>query len=236
MDYLLSPIRRELEARVGTANASFMDFLVIDFANSDLLQDNPGVQCCSLLGSGASVSKPRDDFDLQDQSFDCVVVNLQSSWLSFEELIARVRRLLRPGGVLYFSAFGPDTLSELRYAWAKADDFIHVHPFVDMHHLGDALLQAGFTKPVVDADWVNVDYPNVDALFEDLQQQGFTNIHSRRRKTLTGKHRFARFKQALKQAATTGERMNITFEIIYGFAGLPNPSGGSIRVRPPRLP
>ncbi|WP_424946978.1 methyltransferase domain-containing protein [Candidatus Spongiihabitans sp.] len=235
MNYLLSPIRRELERRIDLAAAESTDSLVIDFLGGDLLQNHAAARRCSLLDASTDVAFA--DVDFADQSFDCVAINLQSSWLQFDPLIAQARRLLRPGGSLYFSAFGPDTLGELQYGWAQADDLFHVHPFVDMHHLGDALLQAGFVKPIVDADWIYVDYPSIDILFADLKQEGFANIHSQRRKTLTGKHRFEKFKRALAEVATKGSHINITFEIIYGFAELsdrPDMSADrSIRVMPP---
>ncbi len=228
MNYLLSPIRRELEQRIDIATAEPVDSLVIDFLNSDLLQDNATIQHYSLLETIA-------DVEFEAQSFDCVVINLQSSWMQFEKLIVQAKRLLRPGGALYFSAFGPDTLGELLYSWSQVDDLFHVHPFVDMHHLGDALLKAGFVKPIVDTDWIYVDYPSIDVLFEDLKQEGFTNIYSQRRKALTGKHRFEKFKRALIEVATKGSNINITFEIIYGFAELSDLSDGSIRVTPPSV-
>jgi malonyl-CoA O-methyltransferase len=46
--------------------------------------------------------------------------------------------------MLLFSTFGPDTLRELRQAWASADDRVHVNLFMDMHDIGDLLLASGF--------------------------------------------------------------------------------------------
>ena len=39
---------------------------------------------------------------------------------------------LKPGGLLMFSTFGPDTLKELRQAWSEVDESPHVSPFMDM--------------------------------------------------------------------------------------------------------
>jgi len=234
MDYLISRIRRELEDRMAQGNTGFDDSLVIDFINGDLGQDNLGkVNLCSLLevdfpGIGVLKSYP-------EQSMDCIVINLQLSWLDFQVLIPIVSRLLRPGGTLFFSAFGPDTLQEVYASWAKVDDLPHVHPFVDMHHLGDELLRAGFIQPIVDADWVFVDYPKIELLFEDLKQEGFTNIISQRRKTLTGVRRFRKFSKEVIQVAKNGNNFNITFELIYGYAKMPDQSDAGVRVNPPAL-
>ncbi len=237
MNYLLSPIRRELEQRLDYGldyrTTQFTDGLIIDFENSDLAPKKVyHKQRCSLLELPCGVPDVLAQY--ADQSFDCVIVNLHISWLDFSLLIAQLRRLLRAGGVLSFSAFGPATLGEVRNGWAKVDTLPHVHPFVDMHHLGDALLQAGFVEPIVDADWTYVDYPNIELLFEDLKQEGFTNINTQRRKTLTGKQRFSDFKKTLQDIAKNAENMNICFEVIYALARNPQPSDGSIRVMPPR--
>ena len=243
MNYLLSPIRRELEQRIDEATEQFADGLIIDFENGDLSPKNiVNKQYCSLLESPLPVLDiPATDMSVDrlaqypDQSFDYLVVNLHISWLDFAQLITQLRRLLRPQGVLYFSAFGPDTLGEVYNGWAQVDTLPHVHPFVDMHHLGDGLLHSGFIEPIVDTDWIYVDYPSIELLFEDLKQEGFTNIHSQRRKTLTGKQRFSRFKKALNAQFDNAHNINITFEVIYGFARNPPQSDGSIRVMPPRL-
>ncbi len=232
MDYLMSPIRRELAARIAHANTGFVDSLVIDFNKGSLAPDKMGnVQFCSLLESDAPGVGILSTYT--DQSLDCVVVNLQLSWLDFQALISELRRLLRPGGSLYFSAFGPDTLGEIYNGWVKVDDLPHVHPFVDMHYLGDALLKAGFIQPIVDADWIYVDYPGLDVVIEDLKQEGFANILSDRRKTLTGVQRFRKFNEEVNNVAKNGDKINITYEIIYGYAKSPAQSDTAIRVMPP---
>ena len=55
--------------------------------------------------------------------------------------------MLTAEGLILFATFGPDTLRELRAAFAEADGTPHVNPFVDMHDLGDVLVHAGFADP-----------------------------------------------------------------------------------------
>ena len=244
MDYLISPIRRELEERITHGKPCDGDSLVIDFVNGNLALDNPGsgipgnITRCSLLEGESPGIELLNSY--APQSMDCVVINLHLSWLDFEALISAIHRLLRPGGSLYFSTFGPDTLREIGDSWADVDELPHVHPFVDMHHLGDELLRAGFVQPIVDADWIFVDYPNIDLLIADLKQEGFTCILSQRRKTLTGVKRFSEFKKNLNQVAgnqvaENGSNLTITFEIIYGYAKKSDLTDGAIRVIPPTM-
>ena len=239
LDYLLSPVRRELEARWATATdggagGSQARVLLLDFDHSDLhLGAAVAVRRVSALESARA---PGALSDHADGGFDGVVMCLQPAWLDWAALLDDARRALRPGGRLLFATFGPDTLEQLRWAWQQADPLPHVHAFTDMHLLGDQLLTAGFTRPVVDADWVTVEYDDDALLYADLRAAGFTNILHDRRKTLTGKHRFARFRAALEELRQPGKPLAITFELIYGVASAPPPPGASVSVAvaPPR--
>ena len=77
--------------------------------------------------------------------------------------------ILKPEGLFVFSTFGPDTLRELRSAWAEADTYNHVNRFLDMHDVGDALVRAGLLEPVLDVDRLQLTYgrrPVADARSE----------------------------------------------------------------------
>jgi len=87
-----------------------------------------------------------------DGSIDLIVSNLMLQWCNPDAVFAEFRRVLAPHGLLSFSAFGPDTLRELRAAWKQVDSHSHVHQFIDMHDLGDALVRGGFAAPVLDVE------------------------------------------------------------------------------------
>jgi malonyl-CoA O-methyltransferase len=126
-------------------------------------------------------------------------------------------RVLEVGGLLMFSSYGPDTLKELRAAFATADPGPHVHPFVDMHDLGDALVATGFADPVMDMELLTVTYDRVDALLRDLRATGQRNAHLARRRGLTGRDAWERMVAAYGALARDG-RVPATFEIVYGHA------------------
>jgi malonyl-CoA O-methyltransferase len=100
-----------------------------------------------------------------------------------------------------------------------------------MHDVGDALLKCGLREPVLDVDYLTVTYRNADALFKDLTLAGARNCLSGRRRTLTGKNRFARMKQALNSSGNGGP-LACRFELVYGHAwgGGPRQSPGEVRV------
>ena len=126
-------------------------------------------------------------------------------------------RVLEVGGLLMFTSYGPDTLKELRAAFAGADDAPHVHPFADMHDLGDALVASGFADPVMDVDVLTVTYARPEDLFRDLRATGQRNAHARRRRSVGSARRWERMRAAYAALARDG-RVPATFEIVYGHA------------------
>ena len=160
---------------------------------------------------------------LRDASVDLVFANLTLPWATDPDgMLAEVRRVLRPRGYLTFSTLGPDTLLELREAWAAADDAPHVHPFADMHDVGDALLRAGFTGPVMDVERLTVTYASLEALYGDLRSVGGENLLAARRRTLTGAARRRRAEAHYQQRRDADGRLPASCELIYGQAWCPD--------------
>ncbi len=158
---------------------------------------------------------------LADGSVDMVVSNLTLQWCDADVVLPEFGRVLRPGGVVMFSSFGPDTLRELRAAWQAVDERPHVHAFPDMHDLGDATVRAGLVDPVMDVEHFTLTYPDVLALLRDLKNLGAHNVVRTRSRGLTGKHSFARFRSAYEAQAREG-LIPATFEAVYGHAWAPS--------------
>lgn len=155
---------------------------------------------------------------LATRSVDLVYSNLMLQWCDRPGLVFReLARVLKPGAVLVFSSFGPDTLKELRRAWESVDDAIHVSQFPDMPQLGDALMQAGLAEPVIDAEPQRLMYPDVHALMRELKRIGARNAASLRPRALTGRGRMQRMITAYETHRTTAG-LPATFEVIYGAA------------------
>jgi malonyl-CoA O-methyltransferase len=155
------------------------------------------------------------------QSADLVFSNLMLQWCDDPlALFTQVQRALRPGGLFLFTTFGPDTLHELRSAWASADDHSHVSAFADMPQLGAAMAQAGLVEPVMDREIHCRHYPDVHALVTELRRIGARHAAADRRASLTGPAR-ARAMLAAYGRLRTAEGIPASWEIIYGaaFAG-----------------
>jgi malonyl-CoA O-methyltransferase len=155
---------------------------------------------------------------LADGSADVVVSNLMLQWCDEPDVaLAEIRRVLKPDGFFAFTTFGPDTLKELRAAWAAVDTYTHVNTFIDMHDIGDALGRAGLTEPVLDVERVTVTYPDVLALMRDLKVIGAHNVTAGRPRGLIGRSRLRNMEAAYEAARSDG-RIPATYEVIYGAA------------------
>ncbi|QIL19497.1 malonyl-ACP O-methyltransferase BioC [Thermomonas sp. HDW16] len=165
---------------------------------------------------------------LADASIDVLFSNLCLQWVEdLEAVFAGFRRVLKPDGLLLVSTFGPETLWELRDAFAHADDAPHVSPFVDIAGLGDALVRAGFHQPVLDREEDITHYPDLPALMRELRDIGATNALASRRHTLTGRARFAAAAHAY-EAHRTVRGLPATWETVSAMAWAPR-AGTPIR-------
>lgn len=164
---------------------------------------------------------------IRSASVDLVFSNLMLQWLGAPDAVFReFVRVLKPGGRLLFTTFGPDTLRELREAWAAVDNRVHVNRFVDMHDLGDALLRAGFRDPVMDAERMTVTYRDTLALMRDLKAIGAHNVNEGRPRGLTGPRQLRRMDAAYERHRVDGT-LPATWEVVYGYAVAP-PAGTAI--------
>lgn len=157
---------------------------------------------------------------LADASVDLIFSNLLLPWNHPDTVLGEFRRVLRPGGLLTLSSCGPDTLHELRSAWSAVDAEAHVHPFIDMHDLGDALVRAGFNAPVLDVERYTLNYADVGALLKDLQANGARNALTQRRRGLTGRERLTAMQRAYEPFRVE-DRIPATAEIVFANAWAP---------------
>ncbi len=155
---------------------------------------------------------------LPDASVDLVFSNLMLPWCEdIDAVFAEVARILKPRGLFTFSTFGPDTLGELRAAWRAADGAAHVHPFTDMHDLGDGLVRAGFAEPVLDVSRYTLTYPDVAALMRDLKATGSQNAASGRARGLTGRRKMQAMSDAYEPRRADGV-LPASYEAVFGQA------------------
>lgn len=158
-----------------------------------------------------------------DASADAVFSSLCLQWVTdLPRTLLGFRRVMRPDGLLLFSTFGPDTLRELREAFAIAGAGDPVTPFAHIQQVGDAMQAAGFRDPVLHRDRFTLTYPDVRALMRELRALGAHNARADRRRSLMGKARMQHVFDAYETLRRDGV-LPSTWEVIYAQAFAPPP-------------
>jgi malonyl-CoA O-methyltransferase len=159
-----------------------------------------------------------ESLPVADGSMDLVVSSLMlPSCGSPDAVLDEFHRVLAPEGLLMFTSLGPDTLRELRESWTSVDPGVHVHGFIDMHDLGDALLRAGFQDVVMDTEHFTGRYEDVAALTGELKELGSSNAARGSRKGLTTPDLVAAMARAYEQQRAGGS-LPASFEVVFGHA------------------
>jgi malonyl-CoA O-methyltransferase len=139
-------------------------------------------------------------------TFDLIWSNMALHWAPDPlEWFRELARVAAPESLILFSTLGPDTLKELRAAAGTA----RVHGFFDMHDLGDMLVEAGFSAPVMDMEMITVAYSRGGDLLDDLKASGQTNARADRARGLA--------RGSLRDLARALGK-EASFEVVYGHA------------------
>ena len=138
--------------------------------------------CCRLLADAEALP-------LHEETIDLVWSNLCVEWTEPTIFFTEMARVLKPGGLLAFTALGMGTLAELRQVFAGEN---RVHDFNDMHDIGDCLLSCGFAEPIVESDRLKLTYTRAHEALYEPHNLGAACARVDRPRTLMGKQRFQR--------------------------------------------
>ncbi|KAI9313277.1 S-adenosyl-L-methionine-dependent methyltransferase [Dichotomocladium elegans] len=171
-----------------------------------------------------------------EDSIDAVVSSMSMHWINdLPGALIQVRKALKPDGVFVGAILGGDTLFELRTALQLAESeresgvSPHVSPMtgkknLDSSDIARLLSRAGLVLTTVDVDEIQVNYPSMFELMEDLKAMGENNA------VLTRRHMLSR--DTLLAAAAIYKELHgnpdgsvpATFQIIYMIGWKPSPS------------
>jgi malonyl-CoA O-methyltransferase len=188
----------------------------VDIARQMLLQARSNFR---LLSKQRLVAADMEQLPFGGQVFDLVFSSLALPWSNdLKATLNEFARVSRPGAMLLFASFGPGTLRELGESWQAIDTRPHVHRFVDMHDVGDAMMAAGFAQPVVDAELIRMEYREFRTLLDDLRNIGASNADIERRRGLMTPAQLRRLEQSYREHGFEDGRFVASYEIVYGHA------------------
>ena len=228
LDYMALKPQRILDLGSGTGSAGvelsrlYPDALLIGLDWSERMLQQAGQK-----KSGVPLCADGHRLPLATGSIDMVFSNLLLPGAADpRQIFTEVHRVLRNPGLFLFTTLGPDSLLELRRAWAAIDKYQHVHEFADMHNVGDALVGAGFSDPVLDTEIITINYGGLDRLVADLRAVAATNISSARRRGLTPPRLWQQFAAALEASMQGANKFSVRLEVVTGQAWVGAPGVG----------
>jgi len=149
-----------------------------------------------------------------EQCLDGVVSNLALQWCSdLDSVFTGIKLALKLGKPLVFSTFGPQTLCELKSAWASVDSYQHVNSFYSQTELKQFLATAGFNNIQLQSVCYSSRYVSVLALMQELKHLGAHHV-------VTGANKHITTKTAMQQMINAYEKQGkddqilATFEVI----------------------
>ena len=138
-------------------------------------------------------------------SIDRIFSNMALQWCQHLPLLFKeLYRILSPCGIMAFSTLGPDTLRELKLAWAQVDNLVHVNTFAPQAQWRSAILDSGLSIVSEQQQRQVLRYHRVQDLLKELKQLGAHNINDGQRQTLTGRQRLKQFFNAYQDFKTQG--------------------------------
>ena len=153
-------------------------------------------------------------------------------------VLVRLRRLLKPDGLLLAALFGGRTLHELRAALAEAEAEVEggvsprVAPMAELRDLGALAQRAGYAMPVADVDRLDVAYRTPLHLMRELRAMGEANALARRRRRFTRPSTLDRAAELYaRHCGRDDGRVTATFEIVH-LAGWAPAAGQPKPLRP----
>lgn len=134
-----------------------------------------------------------------------------------QRLMAAWHAALKVDGFVLFSCLGPDTLQELRSAYARRAWPAPMHTLTDMHDWGDRLIAQGFAEPVMDMERLVLTFTTPERALQELRELG-RNLDPKRARGGRSKRWRQELLALLDECRNESGQIALTFELIYGHA------------------
>jgi SAM-dependent methyltransferase len=222
-NFLLERATEELSDRLATITRKFPRVALIETPKAASLKEklvaSRQIEAIDII----NIEDAAETVRAEPARYNLAISLLSMQWLNdLPGVLAQIKRLLKPDGLLLAAMIGGDTLTELRDSFASAESEIEggisprVSPFVEVRTLGGLLQRAGLALPVTDVDRLTVRYANALELMRDLRRMGATNaLGERNRKPLKRTTLLRAVEIYRERYADADSRVRATFEILW---------------------
>ncbi|MCJ8510095.1 methyltransferase domain-containing protein [Rhizobium lemnae] len=242
-DFLLNIVAQELAERLSVVERQFDDAVELHGATglaaaramaTGRIGKLSRIETGSVFATSGRTIEPAglEEVPLEDQSVNLILSPLALHVTNDTPgMLIRMRRALKPDGLLLAAIPGAGTLQELREVLLAAEAEIYagasprVIPFADVRDIGGLLQRAGFALPVIDAENYTVRYDTIFDLMRDLRAMGMTNPLSGRSRKPVSRQFFMRAAQIYAERfSDADDRIRATFSIVYASGWAPHES------------
>lgn len=158
-----------------------------------------------------------ESLPVADEKASLLFSSLAIQWSEAPQLIfEEARRVLEVDGVFAFATLGSGTLKELRGAWQKVDNYVHVNHFIDVADLEETIIESGLNIELLEQQTVVLEYDELKDLTRELKALGAHNLNQGRPKGLTGRERVNALKAAYEDCRSDSGSLPATYDVIYG--------------------
>ncbi len=239
-DIRIAP-RRILDLGAGTGAVARR--LARRFRGAEVVCVDPVPRLLRMAGARAPrwfsrhrhVAGEAERLPLATHCVDLVVSSVAMPWFDpVDDALAECLRTLRPGGLLLLSTLGPGTLKELATVWSGVGGPPRMHPFADMHVVGDALVHAGFADVVMDVQRIRLEAPGFWSLCRVLSRSGGSGALAARRRGLTAVETFRAASARYDTLRDAGGALPVSVELVFGHAWAPGRDRAGVSAVLPR--
>ena len=220
--------RRILDLGAGTG--ALARCLARRFRNAEVVSVDPvpgllhsaGERAPRWFSKHRHVAGEAERLPLATHCVDLIVSSVAMPWFDpVDDALRECLRTLRPGGLLLLSTLGSGTLKELAVAWGSDGGPPRMHPFADMHVLGDALVHAGFADVVMDVQRIRLTAPGFWPLCRILSRSGGSGALAARRRGLTAVETFRAAEARYLALRDADGALPVSVELVFGHAWAP---------------
>jgi malonyl-CoA O-methyltransferase len=207
----------DLKATYKPRDLIYLDFAYDMLKKAEQKNKDHFLKSFSNKTSQQFICADMEAIPLSEGSVDMIWSNLSLQWCNhLDQVFTQIGKILKHNGLFIFSTFGPSTLHELRASLASFSQHSHVNQFIDMHDIGDQMIQSGFQSPIMEMEKLTLTYEKVLDLMHDLKGIGAQTVENRS-KSLTGKTKFKKMLEMYESYRDNG-KIPATYEVIYGHA------------------